>query len=278
MLLIEFYFHGLSQNMEYWGYKLEQSDFYIVEAEMVGSSEEIIGSTYRATFSYDTQQIVYYINGLEYRQSTYIFSDKTEGESFFIAVNKENPYSIRRCTPYKLIDNDIITIVLYSSVTLIFLIYRMFFVFVKKRKSRNRYIEKKSDNQLEIQKQNHILSYFNDRVIKSSGEICFSEMEQRLGIVFNESFKWCLLNLSDAAADFHMSLWETEGNQFVFELETLRQREFGLPDKYFLIDKNESYYYCCKESSERIYAFSRALGITNTPYADIYDFVLDKLV
>jgi len=217
MLTIVLYFHGISQNMEYWSYKLAKNDFELIEADMVGSNEEIYGSERKPNFTYDTQQIVYYIDGRIYNKRVYSYPERTKGESFLIAVRKDNPYLIKRCTPYKLTIKDIKTIILYGSVILIFLLYKIFSAFYKRRKSNNNYIEKQNDNQLQVvKKQKIILSFCNNEMMTNSKEINFSQIECRLGITLTESFKWCLLNLSQVVIDLHMPfLKKTKNNLFL---------------------------------------------------------------
>lgn len=86
-----------------------------------------------------------------------------------------------------------------------------------------------------------------------------------------------MLNLPETKVDRKLPLLKGDETGFAFETETIRLREKGLPHEYYLIDKNDSHYYCCRESSERLYAYSQILGITNTPYSDIYDYILEKI-
>lgn len=75
-LVIVLYFHGISQNIEYFSYKLNKNNFKIIEASVVNVGKEIYGAEKKPNFTYDTQQIVYYIDGNVYCSEIYSYQDK----------------------------------------------------------------------------------------------------------------------------------------------------------------------------------------------------------
>ena len=64
---------------------------------------------------------------------------------------------------------------------------------------------------------------------------------------------------------------------FLFIKKTVELRQQGLPDEYCVIDEENGHYLCTRYGYKRIYCFSTNLGITNTTYEDVYDYILDKL-
>lgn len=61
------------------------------------------------------------------------------------------------------------------------------------------------------------------------------------------------------------------------DTKTNELRECGLLEKYYVISEQEGYYICgCKETP-RLFCFSTNLGITNTIYEDIYDYILAQI-
>lgn len=57
-------------------------------------------------------------------------------------------------------------------------------------------------------------------------------------------------------------------------LETEKAKEDGLLDDYYVICKERTQVFCCNSKNGRVYAFSKQLGVTNTPYLSFYEFIL----
>ncbi|MCM1181021.1 MAG: SMI1/KNR4 family protein, partial [Clostridium sp.] len=96
-------------------------------------------------------------------------------------------------------------------------------------------------------------------------------------IDFHEDFIWCLENLSGTCIANHILLLHINENQeYEFVAETMRQRQLGLPKPYYIIAKTDNNYLCGRADVGRVYCFSHALGITNTPYATIYDYIIEQ--
>ena len=57
--------------------------------------------------------------------------------------------------------------------------------------------------------------------------------------------------------------------------ETEYLKQYGLPEDYYVIAVKESYWLCCCAKEECIYAFSITLGLTQTKYQSLYDYIIE---
>ena len=102
----------------------------------------------------------------------------------------------------------------------------------------------------------------------------FDTIQHLYNIAVNDDYIWCIANISENSLP-SIGLLPLEGENSVVS-ETTRLREMGLPTEYCVIGKRNNYF-CQSQNSLRIYCFSTNLGITNTSYTDIYDYILESL-
>lgn len=271
---------------DYYKYCFHKRTYIISSGEIEKVDEYLIKFRGQGGLKIRRAAVSYDVNGKKYTVSDIPMSYlEKEGSKILVAIDNNDYSHVLRCEflplskSSKILNVIALFILLYNFIKLI--IFRK----VKRNKERKALkkfnddsVKKQKDMQVQIiEKQKKILLILNMEELAASRDIKISEVERRLGVVLNESFKWCILNLPHTIIDLKMPLLKANKKQFIFEEETLRLRDGSLPYEYYLIDKKDSYYLCCKEGEERVFAFSEALGITKTPYTDIYDYLLEKI-
>lgn len=272
--------------MDYYKYFLYKKYYSISSGEIEKIDEYIIKFRGQGGLTIRRAVVSYDVNGIKYTVSDIPMSYlEKEGSVILIAINKNDYSNVLRCEFLPLSKGSQIL----DIIALLILLYNFIkpFIYRHVKKYRERKVLKQlNDNLVKqqkstqvkiIEKQKKILQFCNLEGIPDKRDIGIGEIEDRLGTMFNESFKWCILNVPSSIIDWKMPLLKMDQNQFIFELETLRLREKGLPCEYYLIDKKDSYYLCCKRLEERVFTFSEVIGITKTPYEDIYDYLLEKM-
>ncbi len=91
----------------------------------------------------------------------------------------------------------------------------------------------------------------------------------------NRGSLWCIKKLS-ITNDFLLCSVDLQRDSECLK-HTIIARNNGLENNFYIIDIEDNNYFCCNDETERVYVFSKQLGITNTQYSDIYDYLLDKL-
>ena len=100
------------------------------------------------------------------------------------------------------------------------------------------------------------------------------QIQSAIGLqtIFNKASKWYLelgYNLGD------IILLQSINGKSVCDLETTKARQYGLPEDYYVIAVKDTQWLCCTKEDERIYAFSKSLGLTHTNYSTLYDYIID---
>lgn len=272
--------------VDYYKYLFCKKSYTISLGKISQVDEYLISFRGQGGFVIRRAVVSYNVNGTEYTAFDIPISYKeTEGSVISVAINKKDYTNILRCEFLPLsrgvqaLDVFALLILLYN------LIKPPVHMHIKKKKEKqvlrqlnDDNVQKQRDLQLQIiEKQKKILSFCNAESAQILRNVTLSEVEHRMGVIFNESFKWCMLNLPQIIIDSEMPMLKRDKKQFAFELETLYLREKGLPYEYYVIDKKDTYYLCCNGLEERVFAFSEGLGITKTSYADIYDYILEKI-
>lgn len=228
--------------------------------------------------------VSYEVNGREYRAFDISMSYKEDvGSVIQIAINKNDPTKILR--------NEFLPLELGAKSIIVFDILYLLYLFgfinmpmsgwIKKKKQKRiskqlREFELKKQQDMELQireKQAKVLHIMKSKNIKNGTEcekIKAGMLEHE--IQWNSDWLWCVNNLYPEELFF----LEKEDREYKFIALTLNLREHGLPLEYYVIGQDRDCFYCCSSDSMRVFVFSNALGITNTPYADIYDYLIEQ--
>lgn len=226
--------------------------------------------------------VTYNVDGKEYRAFNVSMSYKEkEGSVIQIGINKNDPTKILR--------NEFLPLSKWAQFGNILCLFYLLYVygFIKmplyglvKRKKQERIsnqvweAEHKKQHNMESQiakKQEKLLHILKSKGAKNEPDIekiTVYMLEHE--IQWNSDWLWCLNNLYLEK----LFLLEKEDGEYKFIILTLNLRKHGLPPEYYVIGQEDDCFYCCRSDSMRVYAFSKSLGITNTPYADIYDYLI----
>ncbi|MDE6435157.1 MAG: SMI1/KNR4 family protein [Lachnospiraceae bacterium] len=270
---------GPLQYVEYYVYASNIGQYSVVTAEVEKTHR--IEPHGRLILRWKWADIVYEYGGQQYNATVHSYPELTEEREILIAVKTGNPQRVLRCVPYKLTKKNEIHIIVFLSL----IICMILFVIIK-----NKILEKNSkvhtdsfkeeiskqeaDKQKCERKKEYILSH-----LKSNEEVLYNkELVSKLQVLVHEDFIWCLKYLSKTDVANNILLLGIDGNgEYEFVSETVNLRERGLPKQYYAIAKVENNYLCGRADSHRIYCFSESLGITNTPYATIFDYIIKKI-
>lgn len=277
--------HGIIQYYGYIKFCLNKDDYYVVE----GKIEDIQNITwdYRKTAILEMKKalVSYKINDEQYEQYTMQYPEKNQGEIIVIAVKISN-HKVDRCVKYYFTKQDKI---LYFNLLVMVIIIYLFLLFIsilekRYKKKHNEQLEKyiceekikqKNKEEEEIKtKQLKILD-------KNKAKINLEEREKILrdlninGIKLNKGSLWCIKELG-MINNFLLCLVDSKKESECLK-HTIIARNSGLDKNFYIIDLKDNNYFCCNNETERVYVFSKQLGITHTQFADIYDYLLDRL-
>lgn len=98
------------------------------------------------------------------------------------------------------------------------------------------------------------------------------DMDLELQAMLNGASKW-YMELGYDIGDIVL-LKSIDGRSACY-LETERARENGLPEGYYVIAVKDTHWLCCTKEDERVYAFSKGLGLTHTKYGSLYDYIIE---
>ena len=268
---------------DYYKYRLCQDDYILSFGTITNIDEYLIEFRGPGGFVIRRADISYKIKGIEYcAYDVSVAYNESKNDVVEIAIDR-NDYSkvIRPC--FMSLSNGIIALDISSLIVIMYVIIKnLFKKYIRKEKSRiikkkeeSEYVTSQRDMELKKERKQKVLLQHIKRQDALSEEYC-ERIKQRMydnRIPWNEDWLWCIRFLSSDKIMFINESWE----DLTFITETLKMREKGLPDDYWIIDRKDHYYICCRQGHERIYAFSTNLGITNTQYEDIYDYIRDKL-
>lgn len=228
----------------------------------------------RAVVSYD-------VDGKKYRAFNIRMSYKENNGSIIqIAINKNDPTKILRneflplSRGAQVLDIACILFLLYNFIKS--LVYKEEYKKKKHKRVLNHMQEIKLKKQYDMELQTMEKRTKLLHIMKNKGEKNETEPEKikecmmMHDIQWNIDWLWCLNNLYPQ----EVFLLGKEDGEYKFITLTLKLREQGLPSEYYVIGQEKEYFYCCRCDSMRVYTFSKSLGITNTPYADIYDYLI----
>ena len=131
------------------------------------------------------------------------------------------------------------------------------------------YIKKiKSDNDIAF-RQERIRRYALSNGLEKP---IHSAMDLGLQTMLNQASKW-YMELGYDLGD--IILLKSINGQSLCNMETEQARGAGLPEGYYVIAVKDTYWLCCTKEEERVYAFSKPLGLTHTKYGSLYDYIID---
>ncbi|MCM1497039.1 MAG: SMI1/KNR4 family protein [Clostridium sp.] len=287
LFLGRIYLQGGIQLVSYVQYQINKSQYNIVEAQIIGIREyplylrqSVFGEVVQMTITYE-------MNEVDFVNTVYFYDDKEIGTNIDIAVDKNNPNQIRCC----ILDNVVYDKILKNFISLtiffvanesIFLIFKLILKKIiqkndndsKKRIGKEKEISIRVEDEEIEKRQKVILNSYKDIHGYNLSVDDIAEIIKKYDISFNKDYIWCLVHLSQEEISYY-DLLPITGNMSVVS-ETVRLRELGLPLKYYVIAKTGNNFLCGTAESSRVLSFSRALGITNTQYASIYDYIIEK--
>ncbi len=292
MIILKIYMCGGMQQIDYYTYKIDQDGYQIVEATIIGINEKSItlrgyGIPY---FTITKLEVCYKINGKSYIEGIYTYDDKKECKEIKLAVKKSNVKKVKRCIPYVLMKDNFIKALLqamkiFGIAISMFILLNLFILYQKKQESEkalknvNEKLERDKEREVDekIKKQEMILSYCLNANRISLSRIRIDDAMKKLNIEFSDDFIWCLENLAGQECFFSILLFSQSEEGYEFEQVTIQLRGKGLPYNYYVIARYGENYLCGNKESSRIFCFSQSLGITNTQYTTIYDYILKNV-
>lgn len=287
-----YYLHGGMQQSSYYSYKINKDRYQITEATIVNAEVRYIpirGDN--PSFSFIETEVSYNVNGRNYSNKICTYDDKRDSETIMIAVNRYNAKKIRRCIPYSAAKDNFLRITLWAgkimvcALVVIWMLNTVILYFRRKsdekaiRKVDESMRKKEEQRQAEnLEKQKKILSFCSGQKENPNLKMQIENGMKKSGVACNKDFVWCLTCLNGQKQFYPFLLLEQDDSgEFEFVKITMEIREMGLPHDYYVIAKDENNYLCGRTDSSRIFCFSKALGVTNTQYATIYDYILDKM-
>lgn len=277
---------GMLQHLEYVYYQFNTEDFNIIEANAVAQNEYGADSLrFVDILEWKHTILNYKIEGIDYSIGVYSYPELVEQQQVAIAVKKNNPKKIIRCIPYVMtMDDELNCIFGWGSVIIIFCyLFIIKCLIVKRKKKRQIYYAEKvkvteiNETQYthdELLLQKIILDKYNLKNKDNSSKIEWAK--QLLEVEFHRDFLWCLQYLTDEHLE-NILFVKCEEEKYAFVDETLAMREYGLPMNYYIIAKSGEHYLCGQAYSSRLFLFSKNLGITNTQYENIYNYLIEHL-
>lgn len=280
IILVELCLNPFFPKLEYFYYKCNAEKYLIVDADVIESREAmIVPGKSGALISRRKNTVQYVINGVEYTERTYAYPDVEEPTRIKIAVKMDNPTDVRRCVEYHwgkerlFIAFEIIVYVVFTGI--LFLAYYFPHKKEKVYKIKGEY-EKSFANQV-AEKQLYVLEHMPQCGVAEEDLQKLTERFAEKGIKFNKGTLWLIMHYSgsqEMSDIFNLLplIWEGEYFEYIEKLH-----EQGLLENYYVLTEQDEKYYCCCEESERLYMYSRGVGITHTKYGIIYDYIMEQM-
>ncbi len=270
----------------YSKYFRDKNQYDIVQAKVEDEEKYPIGLSFLGEIT--KIQVSYEIGKIKYNSNLFFYSDGKLKNTMSVAVLKTDPIvaclnSLELPFSMSFYNHFFRLIVWYFLIMILFKTIE--FILTKRiqcddqksfefiRQKQEDY-KKSMNEQIKLKRQKILNQLFSE-----NGEMnSITQIEQtcrKYNIKFNEEFMWCLLNLTTLQLGI-IGIDSFTGEESI-GTKTNELRERGLPEKYYVISEQEGYYICgCKETP-RLFCFSTNLGITNTIYEDIYDYILAQI-
>jgi len=284
-ILLGVYDNGLTQRMQYIQYKRNLSDYDVVWGTIIDNSYSTNHFGNIPIYKKHMQTIAFTYNGVEHTVRTNAYGQYNIGDIVRVAVNKSNYTTVSRCIPYEItkyekelyVRNLIILLIVFA----LYIIDRRHFKFQEYKMKCNikndlaekekRYNEEILERQSLIFKHIPIEGCMEKELSEQS--IVFSNIKTKL----NLGTLWLLENYykSEKMKKIFNLLSCMLSDEYFEYLK--RMYEQGFPENYYVLAEKNSNYYCCCKESERLYMYSKAIGITNTPYETVYDYIIEQI-
>lgn len=286
--MLGFYEHSIRSRMSYWKYINNIDNYMILDATVVAVKEERI--CYNDTIPvYKIYQVKleYQINGYTFYKWTDLYSDYSEGDHLKIAVLNNDFYGVERMVPYKLSKYAKRLYLKYIIFDVVLATILGIWWASDRRKQREALLEynlkygEKTNFEQQAQKMREDIVSKREKILAFLGEnkeILHDGKAVKSTIPVHEDFLWCLQYLAQVERMKDILLIDTDENgEYKYVVETRKLRQQGLPEQYYVIAIADDNYLCGSADSQRVYCFSQSLGITNTQYATIFDYIIEKL-
>lgn len=270
--------------IDYQMYCLNVDQYTLVEATVLEKRETtLIYGKSRPAVAVTEIQVAINRNGTTQYKTMYTYPEKEVSDNITVAVLGN---TVRRCIPYEFTDGDVVYLIGYTLITFVFL--ASYWI--------GRKIEKVNEK-LETQEINYTIvndeidDYMNlenkkKRVMELMAMCSISfenasadkmEIEKQLECSVDMHFIWCLEQFHGSSFRSLIFPFAPKKEEFSWIDVTKTFREQGMPKDCYAISYKDNTLLCCSASDKRIFAYSRYVGITNTKYFDIYDYIIECL-
>ena len=281
IILIELYLNTVYPALEYFYYKRNAEKYIVVDADVIESRVvTVVPGLHGSLISRRRNKVQYVLDGVEYTEKTYAYPDVEDPTRIKIAVNMDNPADVRRCIKWHwgkharvLISIEIVVFVVFTG------IFCLAYHFQHKKetvyKTKGEY--EKSFAYRVAEKQLYILEHMPQCKVTEDELRELTEGLVEKGIRFNQGTLWLIMHYgrSQEMSDILNILPLIGKGKYFDYIDKLYEQ--GLPENYYVLAEQDEKYYCCCADSERLYLFSRGVGITQTKYETIYDYIIEQI-
>lgn len=286
--LLGFYVHTVCTQMSYWKYKNNVDNYIIVDAAVVAMKKiQIYYNDTFPVFKINKVKLEYQINEETFYLWTTVYSDYSEGNHLKIAVLNSDFYVVERMVPYKLSKYAKQLYLKYIIFDVVLATILGIWWASDRRKQREALLEynlkygEKTNFEQQAQKAREDIVDKREKILAFLGknkETLHDGKAVKSTIPVHEDFLWCLQYLAQARRMEDILLIDTaENGEYKYVVETRKLRQQGLPEQYYVIAIADNNCLCGNANLGRVYCFSQSLGITNTPYATVYDYIMEQI-
>lgn len=297
LLLIEvlaIYNLTLKRMISFKNYKINSENYILLNAKIKEKKERIILYENILIFKIPMVKIEYQINKNTFCEWINYNFDCSQNDIIEVAVKKDNYSTIIPVIPHYLSKYEKSLYFKFFLVNIVvFLVIYIFFQREKKKKIesdkeyykqsriKTRYEEVREFNTIDKMKKKEMLIGIICKNMSLKDTILINDIKKLYreeNIKLNLESIWYLDIIESYKAYSSLLYLSIINDNSVLSIDiTTDLWGQGLPREYYVIDVADNNYYCCKEDSERVYVYSRSIGITNTQYPDLFDYILAKL-
>lgn len=284
-LVTQLYLDSILPGLEYFYYKRNEEKYVVVDADVIDSREVTVvpGRYSTSLLTRRRNTLKYVIDGIEYTRKIYTYPEVTEPTRITVAVKKDNYTDIRRCVEYHWGIREAAFLFICIFVLGIYIIIEYLPYYFQIRGDR-KYMEEHPTSEHDMsfvdqvaEKQLYILEHMTQCKVSENELQKLTEGLAGEWIRFNRGTLWMLTHYgkSQEMSDiFNLLplLWEEKYCDYIKKM-----REQGFPENYYILVEQNEKYYCCCEESERLYMYSRGVGLTQTKYGTIYDYIIEQM-
>ena len=284
-LVTQLYLDSILPGLEYFYYKRNEEKYVVVDADVIDSREVTVvpGRYGTSLITRRKNTLKYIIDGVEYTRKIYTYPEVTEPTRIKVAVKKDKYTDIRRCVEYHWGRREGRFLFICSFVLGIYIIIEYVPYYFQIREDR-KYVKEHptSDHDMSFveqvaEKQIYILEHMPQCKVTENELQKLTEGLAGEWIKFNRGTLWMLTHYgkSQEMLDIFNLLpliWEEKYCDYIKKM-----REQGFPENHYILAEQDEKYYCCCEESERLYMYSRGVGLTQTKYGMIYDYIIEQI-